>query len=111
MALPLAVGCAIRTWDLLDQRGQSLVRILGTASLLVLLWEAASELRLQASDALVAAAVLLPTAMRDFAVAVGILLWLANDFANRTLGQAAPGRVIKHTRAADHGDRLAAVVA
>jgi predicted Na+-dependent transporter len=79
-------------------REQPPLRILGTVSLLVLLWEVASELQLRASDARVAAALLrylacsaglgwllaagapprqrsaimLPTAMRDFAVAAGI---------------------------------------
>jgi predicted Na+-dependent transporter len=98
VALPLTAGCTLNTLRPLGGRGQSLVRILGTASLLVLLWEVASELRLHASDALIAVAliaylagaallgwllaigasprrrtaVILPTAMRDFAVAAGI---------------------------------------
>lgn len=98
VALPLIAGCALRTLDPLGGRERSLVKILGIASLLVLLWEVASELRLQASDGLIAAAllaylagagvlgwllalgmppqrrtaVILPTAMRDFAVAAGI---------------------------------------
>ena len=98
VALPLMAGCTLNTINPLGGRGQSLVRILGTASLLVLLWEVASELRLDASDALIAVAliaylagaallgwllaigasperrtaVILPTAMRDFAVAAGI---------------------------------------
>jgi predicted Na+-dependent transporter len=98
VALPLLAGCTLNTLNPLGSRGQSLVRILGTASLLVLLWEVASELRLDASDALAAAAliaylvaaallgwllaigaapgwrtaVILPTAMRDFAIAAGI---------------------------------------
>ncbi len=98
VALPLIAGCAVRTLDPLGGRERSLVAILGVASLLMLLWEVASELRLQVSDGLIAAALLaflvgagmlgwllalgvpsrrrtaivLPTAMRDFAVAAGI---------------------------------------
>jgi predicted Na+-dependent transporter len=98
VALPLVAGCALRTLDPFGGRERSLVQILGIASLLVLLWEVASELRPHAGDGLVAAAllayltactalgwllarglppprrtaVILPTAMRDFAVAAGI---------------------------------------
>jgi predicted Na+-dependent transporter len=98
VALPLAAGSAVRTIDPLNGRERPLVRVLGTVSLLVLLWEVASELRLRASDtrviiALAAyltggallgwllairagprrrTAIVLPTAMRDFAVAAGI---------------------------------------
>jgi predicted Na+-dependent transporter len=98
VALPLIAGCAMRTIDPFGGRERPLIDVLGLVSLLVLLWEIASELRLHASDALVAAAllvylagagalgwllalgvpsgrrtaVILPTAMRDFAVAAGI---------------------------------------
>jgi predicted Na+-dependent transporter len=98
VALPLLAGSAIRTLDPLGGREQGLLRTIGLVSLLVLLWEVASELHLQASDARMVAAlllylacaaglgwllgtsvpparrtaVLLPTAMRDFAVAAGI---------------------------------------
>ena len=98
VALPLVAGCALRTIDPFGGRERSLVQILGVASLLVLLWEVASELRPHAGDGLVAVAllaylggcaalgwllarglppprrtaVILPTAMRDFAVAAGI---------------------------------------
>lgn len=98
VALPLVAGSAMRTLDPLDGREQPLLRILGTASLLVLLWEVASELHLRVSDTRVVIALLLylagaaalgwllaigvparrrtaivlPTAMRDFAVAAGI---------------------------------------
>jgi predicted Na+-dependent transporter len=98
VALPLVAGCTIRTLDPLGGRERSLIRVAGTASLLVLLWAVASELRLHSSDIRVAAALLayltggallgwllsvgapparrtaivLPTAMRDFAVAAGI---------------------------------------
>jgi predicted Na+-dependent transporter len=98
VALPLVAGCALRTIDPFGGRERPLIEILGIASLLVLLWEVASELRLHAGDGVVAlallaylggavvlgwllalgapsprrSAVILPTAMRDFAVAAGI---------------------------------------
>jgi predicted Na+-dependent transporter len=98
VALPLLAGCSMRTIDPFGGRERPLIDVLGPASLLVLLWEIASELRLAASDAVVAvalivflagagllgwllalgvpstrrSAVILPTAMRDFAVAAGI---------------------------------------
>ena len=98
VALPLLAGAALRTLDPLGGRERSPLRVIGTLSLLVLLWEVASELHLQASDARMVAAlllylacgaglgwllgrgvppargtaILLPTAMRDFAVAAGI---------------------------------------
>jgi predicted Na+-dependent transporter len=98
VALPLLAGSALRTLDPLGGRDQPALRAIGTVSLLVLLWEVASELHLAASDARMVAAlllylacgaglgwllgtgarparrtaVLLPTAMRDFAVAAGI---------------------------------------
>jgi predicted Na+-dependent transporter len=98
VALPLLGGSALRTLDPLDGRDQPVLRAIGTVSLLVLLWEVASELHLAVSDARMVAAlllylacgaglgwllgmgaaparrtaVLLPTAMRDFAVAAGI---------------------------------------
>jgi predicted Na+-dependent transporter len=98
VALPLLAGCAMRTVDPFGGRERPLIDVLGTASLLVLLWEVASELRLHGGDAVVAvallvylagagllgwllalgvpstrrSAVILPTAMRDFAVAAGI---------------------------------------
>ena len=91
-------GSATRTLDPFSGHKQAPLRILGTASLLALLWEVASELQLRASEARLAAAlllylacgaglgwllataeparqrpaILLPTAMRDFAVAAGI---------------------------------------
>ena len=98
VALPLGAGSAVRTIDPFSGREQPLVRVLGTVSLLVLLWEVASELQLRASATGVLTALLLylaggavlgwllaigvpsprrtaivlPTAMRDFAVAAGI---------------------------------------
>jgi predicted Na+-dependent transporter len=98
VALPLIAGCAMRTLDPFGGRERSLIEILGIASLLVLLWEISSELRPHASDGRVAVALLvflagagvlgwllargappgqrtavvLPTTMRDFAVAAGI---------------------------------------
>jgi predicted Na+-dependent transporter len=98
VALPLIAGSAMRSLDPYRGREQPTVRVAGTASLLVLLWEVASQLHLRASDARVLLALLvylaggvllgwllaigappaqrtaivLPTAMRDFAVAAGI---------------------------------------
>ena len=98
VALPLAVGCAVRTADPFGGRERSLISVIGVLSLLVLLWLVASQLRLHASDGLVAVALvvflagssvlgwllslgapatrrtalLLPTAMRDFAVAAAL---------------------------------------
>ena len=98
VALPLIAGCTMRTLDPFGGRERPLTEVLGMASLLVLLWEISSELRLHASDGRVAAAllvflagagglgwllargaprgqrtaVILPTTMRDFAVAAGI---------------------------------------
>ena len=98
VALPLLAGSAMRSLDPYRGREQPAIRVLGTASLLVLLWEVASQLHLRASDARVLLALLaylaggvilgwllalgappaqrtaivLPTAMRDFAVAAGI---------------------------------------
>jgi predicted Na+-dependent transporter len=98
VALPLLAGSAMRTLDPLGGREQAPLRFIGLISLLVLLWEVASELHLSVSDARMVAAlllylacaaglgwllgirvtharrtaVLLPTAMRDFAVAAGI---------------------------------------
>ncbi|HMH89889.1 MAG TPA: bile acid:sodium symporter [Streptosporangiaceae bacterium] len=98
VALPLLAGAGLRTVDPLGGREQPVLRAAGTVSLLVLLWEVASELHLAVSDTRVVAAlllylacgaglgallgtgapparrtaVLLPTAMRDFAVAAGI---------------------------------------
>jgi predicted Na+-dependent transporter len=98
VALPLVAGGVVRTLDPFGGRERSLVRVAGTASLLALLWEVASELRPQVSDIRVGLALLvylagaailgrllsagatpprrtaivLSTAMRDFAVAAGI---------------------------------------
>ena len=51
VALPLVAGSALRSVDPFRGRERPAVRVLGTASLLVLLWEVASQLHLQASDA------------------------------------------------------------
>jgi predicted Na+-dependent transporter len=98
VALPLIAGSAMRSLDPFSGREQPVTRVAGTASLLGLLWEVASQLQLRASDARVLLALLaylagglilgwllaigappgqrtaivLPTAMRDFAVAAGI---------------------------------------
>ena len=58
VALPLIAGCAMRTLDPFGGRERSLIEVIGTASLLVLLWEISSELRLHASDGRVAVALL-----------------------------------------------------
>jgi len=98
VALPLVAGSVLRTFGPFGGREQQAIRILGTVTLLALLWEVASQLQLRASDGRVVAAlvlfltsgallgrllsigaspgrrtaILLPTAMRDFAVAAGI---------------------------------------
>ena len=77
VALPLIAGCAMRTLDPFGGRERSLIEILGMASLLVLLWEISSELRLRASDGRVAVALLV------FLAAAGVL--------GRLLARGAPG--------------------
>jgi predicted Na+-dependent transporter len=98
VALPLVSGSALRSADPLGGREQALTRVLGTVSLLVLLWQVASQIEVRASEAGVLLALLaylaggaglgwllargapaerrtaivLTTAMRDFAVAAGI---------------------------------------
>ncbi|MGN6791308.1 MAG: bile acid:sodium symporter [Streptosporangiaceae bacterium] len=98
VALPLITGSTIRTIDPFGGRERALVEVLAVTTLLVLLWEIASQLRLDADYGVVAGALLaflagsavlgwllsfgsparqrvavvLPTAMRDFAVAAGI---------------------------------------
>jgi predicted Na+-dependent transporter len=98
VALPLALGSALRSADPFGGREQPLTRVLGTVSLLVLLWQVASQIEVRAREAGVLLALLvylaggaalgwllsrgapaerrtaivLTTAMRDFAVAAGI---------------------------------------
>ncbi len=102
VALPLAAGSALRSADPYRGREQPLARVIGTVSLLVLLWQVASQLQARASEAGVALAlvaylagavglgallargaattagpdrriaIVLTTGMRDFAVAAGI---------------------------------------
>jgi len=112
VALPLAAGSAVRTIDPFSGREQPLVRVLGTVTLLVLLWEVASELQVRGSDVRVVIALLLylaggtglgallaigvpsgrrtaivlPTAMRDFAVAAGIAATAFGPAAAAPLG-------------------------
>jgi len=112
VALPLAAGSAVRTIDPFSGREQPLVRVLGTVSLLVLLWEVASELQVRGGDVRVVIALLLylaagtglgwllaigvpsgrrtaivlPTAMRDFAVAAGIAATAFGPAAAAPLG-------------------------
>ena len=112
VALPLAAGSVVRTIDPFSGREQPLVRVLGTVSLLVLLWEVASELQVRGNDVRVVIALLLylaggtglgwllaigvpsgrhtaivlPTAMRDFAVAAGIAATAFGPAAAAPLG-------------------------
>jgi len=112
VALPLIAGSAMRSLDPLGGREQPITRVAGTASLLGLLWEVASQLQLRASDARVLLALLaylagglilgwllaigappaqrtaivLPTAMRDFAVAAGIAASAFGAVASAPLG-------------------------
>lgn len=98
VALPLIAGCVMRAIDPFGGRERPIIEVLAPASLLVLLWEVASQLRLHAADGRIAIALLvylaaatllgwllslgtpprrhlavvLPTAMRDFAIAAGI---------------------------------------
>jgi predicted Na+-dependent transporter len=98
VALPLAAGSALRSADPFGGREQPLTRVLGTVSLLVLLWQVASQIQMRSGEASVLLALLaylaggaalgwllargapaerrtaivLTTAMRDFAVAAGI---------------------------------------
>lgn len=98
VALPLAAGAGLRSLDPFGGREQPLARVLGTVSLLVLLWQVASQIQVRAGEAAVLLALLaylaggaalgallargvppgrrtaivLTTAMRDFAVAAGI---------------------------------------
>ena len=98
VALPLALGSALRSADPFGGREQPLTRVLGTVSLLVLLWQVASQIEVRSGEAGVLLALLaylaggallgwllargapaerrtaivLTTAMRDFAVAAGI---------------------------------------
>ncbi len=58
VALPLIAGSAMRSLDPLGGREQPITRVAGTASLLGLLWEVASQLQLRASDARVLLALL-----------------------------------------------------
>jgi predicted Na+-dependent transporter len=51
VALPLAAGSALRSLDPFGGREQALARVLGTVSLLVLLWQVASQIQLRADEA------------------------------------------------------------
>jgi hypothetical protein len=98
IALPLAAGVALRTVWSPGPRLDAVVRLVTVLALLLLLWQVASQIRLDAAYTRVilalvvyvaasavlgkalaagasasrATAVLLPVAMRDFAVAAGI---------------------------------------
>jgi predicted Na+-dependent transporter len=112
VALPLAAGAGLRAIWSPGKRLDALVRIVTVVALLVLLWQVASEIRLDAAytrviAALVAyiagsaalggvlslrlpagraAAVMLPVAMRDFAVAAGIAAAAFGSAAAAPLG-------------------------
>ncbi len=112
VALPLAAGAGLRAIGSPGERLDALIRILTVVALLVLLWQVASEIRLDAAytrvvAALVAyiagsaalggvlslrlpagraAAVMLPVAMRDFAVAAGIAAAAFGSAAAAPLG-------------------------
>jgi predicted Na+-dependent transporter len=112
IALPLAAGVALRTAWSPGQRADALARLVMVAALLLLLWQVASQIRLEAAYARVilalvayiaasavlgkvlgagepagrATAVLLPVAMRDFAVAAGIAAAAVGPAAAAPLG-------------------------
>jgi BASS family bile acid:Na+ symporter len=112
VALPLAAGVGLRAAWAPGARADAAVRILTVAALLVLLWQVASQIRLDAGYLRVAAAlaayiagsallggllsvrlpagravaVLLPVTMRDFAVAAGIAATAFGPAAAAPLG-------------------------
>jgi len=112
VALPLAAGIALRAVWTPGARAAAAVRLVTVAALLVLLWQVASQIRLDAGYLRVIAAlaayiagsallggalsvrlpagrtvaVLLPVAMRDFAVAAGIAATAFGPAAAAPLG-------------------------
>ena len=112
VALPLAAGIALRAVWTPGARAAAAVRLVTVAALLVLLWQVASQIRLDAGYLWVIAAlaayiagsallggalsvrlpagrtvaVLLPVAMRDFAVAAGIAATAFGPAAAAPLG-------------------------
>ena len=112
VALPVAAGVGLRAAWAPGARADAAVRILTVAALLVLLWQVASQIRLDAGYLRVAAAlaaflagsallgvllsmrlpagrgvaVLLPVTMRDFAVAAGIAATAFGPAAAAPLG-------------------------
>ncbi len=112
VALPLAAGVGLRAAWAPGARADAAVRILTVVALLVLLWQVASQIRLDAGDLRVVAAlaaflagsallggllsvrlpagravaVLLPVTMRDFAVAAGIAATAFGPAAAAPLG-------------------------
>jgi predicted Na+-dependent transporter len=112
VALPLAAGVAVRARWSPGPRADAAVRLVTVAALLVLLWQVASQIRLDLAYLRVIAAllgflaasaglgallavrlgprrgvaVLLPVAMRDFAVAAGIAAAAAGPAAAAPLG-------------------------
>ena len=112
VALPLIAGSTLRSLDPFRGRDRPVTRVLGTASLLVLLWEVASQIHLSGGEARILLALLaylaggvilgwllaigasparrtaivLPTAMRDFAIAAGIAASAFGAAASAPLG-------------------------
>jgi BASS family bile acid:Na+ symporter len=112
VALPLAAGIGLRAWWVPGPRADAAVRIGTVVALLVLLWQVASQIRLDAGYLRVIAAlavflagsgllggllavrlpagrgvaVLLPVALRDFAVAAGIAATAFGPAAAAPLG-------------------------
>ena len=83
VALPLAAGSALRSLDPYRGREQPLARILGTVSLLVLLWQVASQIQLRAGEASVLLALL------AYLAGGAALGWLLSRGTGITAGTAA----------------------
>jgi predicted Na+-dependent transporter len=83
VALPLAAGSALRSLDPFGGREQPPARVLGTVSLLVLLWQVASQIQLRAGEASVLLALL------AYLAGGAALGWLLSRGAGTTAGTAA----------------------
>jgi predicted Na+-dependent transporter len=83
VALPLALGSALRSADPFGGREQPLTRVLGTVSLLVLLWQVASQIQVRASEAGVLLALLV------YLAGGAALGWLLARGAGAAAGPAA----------------------
>ncbi len=101
IALPLAAGIAVRTIGSPGPRLDAVIRLVTVLALLLLLWQVASQIKVNSAYARViialvvyigrapagrATAVLLPVAMRDFAVAAGIATAAFGSAAAAPLG-------------------------